>query len=308
MRLVHDEELEPRGLGLLRKRRVLDEVLERHDRVPVGLEGVEAFAVVLHDVLAPLAVEEHERLVELPVQLAEPLHRERRGGDDERPVGPVGAQEAREDEAGLDRLAEAHLVGEQPAHRVRRGGPFGDVELVREQRNTPAEEGAEARRLPDLREPEPVETVPERGRPIGLERGEPLDGIVGGRERPQQDRIHGAPVGETHSGRPDGVHDDLAILSFEARLLAGAERQGAQGLVVGRERQAGLGQRKEDDDAAPVHPFYTPRPEVGIEFVEELVVFAEGGHAAAIVTRLSGALDRGRESGRPGARVRPRAG
>ena len=212
--------------------------------MPVGLERVEAFAVVLRDVLPPLAVEEHERLVELPVQLAEPLDRERGGRDDERAVGPVGAQEAREDETGLDRLAEADLVGEQPAHRVRRGRPLGDVELVREERDAPAEERAEAGRLPDLGEPEPVEPVPERGRPIGLERREPLDGIVGRRERPQEDRVHRAPVGKTHSGRRRCVHDDLAVLAFEPRLLAGAERQRAQGLVVGRERQVGLGQQE----------------------------------------------------------------
>ena len=83
----------------------------------------------------------------------------------------------------------------------RRRGPLGDVELVREERDAPAEERAEAGCLPDLGEQEPVEPVPERGRPVGLQRREPLDGIVGGRERPEEHGIHRAPVGEAHAGR-----------------------------------------------------------------------------------------------------------
>ena len=281
VRLVHDEKLEPRRLRLRGEPGLRDEVLERDDRVPVRLEGVEALAVLLHDVLAPLAVEEDERLVELAVELAEPLDRERRGRDDERPVGPVRAQEAREDEAGLDRLAEAHFVGEQPADGIGRRGALGDVELVREERDAPAEERAQPGRLADLGEEEAVEPVPERGRAIRLQRGEALDGVVRRRERPEEQRVHGSPVGEAHAGRPDRGHQDLSLLALEPRLLAGAERQRAQRRVVGRERQARLGRREEDDDAPPVHLLDAPRPEVGVELVKELVVFAEGGHEAA---------------------------
>ena len=210
VRLVHDEKVEPGRLRLRGKPGGRDEVLERDDRVPVRLEGVEAFAVLLHDVLAPLAIEENERLVELAVELAEPLDRERRGRDDERPVGPVRAQEAREDEAGFNRLAEAYFVGEEPADGIGRRRALGDVELVRKKRDAPAEEGAEPGRLPDLGEQEAVEPIPERGRAIRLQRGEALEGVVRRREGPEEHRVHGSPVCEAHAGRPDRGHQDLS--------------------------------------------------------------------------------------------------
>ena len=90
----------------------------------VHVERVEVGAEVARHVGEPRVVEQHEDLVVLPPQLAQPLHRERLGSDHQAALGAPGADEAVQDQAGLDRLAEADLVGEQPAHRVGGGGPL----------------------------------------------------------------------------------------------------------------------------------------------------------------------------------------
>ncbi|MBK9088130.1 MAG: hypothetical protein IPL90_03430 [Holophagales bacterium] len=89
MRLVDDEQVEPRLHRLLCEAGLPDEVLERDDAAAVGVERVELRAVVLRDVGAALGVEQDEYLVELPPQLAEPLDGERRRDDDEDAVGPL---------------------------------------------------------------------------------------------------------------------------------------------------------------------------------------------------------------------------
>ncbi len=278
MRLVDDEEVESRRLRLLREAGLPREVLERDDGAPVRLERVESVAVLLRDVLAALAVEEDERLVELPVELAEPLDGERRGSHDEDAVGALRAQEAREDEARLDRLPEADFVREEPADRVARGRALGDVELVREDRDPPAEERPETARLADLREEEAVETVPEGRRPVGLEGAEPVDGIVRGSQGPQEGGRDDAPVRESGPAGGDLVDEDFQLLALEPRLLAGAHRHGTEGAVVRGEREARVRGGKVDDDPPPVDLLDAPRSEVGVELVEELVVVAEGRH------------------------------
>ena len=155
--LVDHEEVDA---GFRRPRRQLGprhERLEGDHGTAVDVEGVEVGTVVAGHVGEASLVEEDEDLVVLPPQLAQPLDGERLGGDDEAALGPAGADEAAQDEAGLDRLAEAHLVGQEPAHRVAGGGPLGGVELVGEEADAAAEEGAEAEGLAALGEVQGVE-------------------------------------------------------------------------------------------------------------------------------------------------------
>ena len=142
--LVHHEEVDAglrRAGGELRPR---DERLEGDHGAPVDVEGVEVGAVVPRHVGEPRLVEQHEDLVVLPPQLAEPLDGQRLGRDHQAPLRASRPDEAAQDEAGLDRLAEADLVGQEPAHGVGGGRALGRVELVGEEADAAAEEGAEA--------------------------------------------------------------------------------------------------------------------------------------------------------------------
>ncbi len=122
-----------------------DERFDRDHGARVHLERVEVGAEVARHVGEAGVVEQHEDLVVLPPQLAQPLHRERLGSDHEAALGASGPDEAAQHQAGLDRLAEADLVGEEPAHRVGRGRPLRRVELVREEPDPPAQERSRGR-------------------------------------------------------------------------------------------------------------------------------------------------------------------
>ena len=84
--------------------------------------------------------EDFGRKGELALQLLAPLLDEARWDEDQDPPRDATQAQLRQDEAGLDGLAEADLVGEQPAHRHAGGGALGDVQLVREQPHASAEE------------------------------------------------------------------------------------------------------------------------------------------------------------------------
>ncbi len=157
VRLVDDEEVDAGLDGAPRQLGARDERLERDHRARVGFEGVEAGAEVAHDIGEPRLVEQHEYLVVLAPQLAEPLDRERLGGDDQAALGAPRAHEAAQHQAGLDRLAEADLVGEQPAHGVAPRRALGRVKLVGEEPDPSAQERAEAVRLAERREVERVQ-------------------------------------------------------------------------------------------------------------------------------------------------------
>jgi hypothetical protein len=68
------------------------------------------------------------------------LHRQRLRRDDQAALDP-------HDQRGLDGLAQAHFIGEQPPHRQPRRRAFGDVQLMREQPDPPTQERSEAARL-----------------------------------------------------------------------------------------------------------------------------------------------------------------
>ena len=262
VRLVDDEEVEPRLHRLLREAGLRDEVLERDHAAAVGVERVELRAVVLRDVGAALAVEEDEDLVELPPELAEPLDGERRRDDDEDAVGPLGPDETREDEARLDRLAEAHLVGEEPADRLVGRRPLGDVELVGVDGEPPAEEGAEPLRLPHPLQEEAVEAVAERGGPVDVEAGEPFDGILRDLGGPEAVLLDPAAVRRRPGRRAPllrGEGHDLPGL-LDPGVAPRGELERLQAGVARAERQPLARPRKEDDDPARLAP---PRPARG---------------------------------------------
>ena len=75
--------------------------------------------------------EEREEGVELVEQLGQPLEGEVLGHDDEHALGEAELAQAGEDQARLDRLAEAHLVGEDEARHAVGEDAAGGADLVR---------------------------------------------------------------------------------------------------------------------------------------------------------------------------------
>ena len=99
----------------------------------------------------------------LVVHLLSPFQRERRRADDDDAPRPVAQQHLLDDEAGLDRLAEAHVVGDQQVDPRHREGPGDGFELV----------------LLD-REPGPERGLQRPG--VGAGDGAPADGVEEGAE------------------------------------------------------------------------------------------------------------------------------
>ena len=278
VRLVHDEEIEARAPGALGEVPLLRQLLERDDEVPMGFERIESGAVFLRHVLAPLPVEEDEGLVELPPELAQPLDRQARRRHHESPLGTPRPDEARQDETRLDGLSEPHLVREEPSDRIGGRRAFGHVKLVREDPDPPAEKRAEAPRLPDPFEKEAVQPVHERRHAVHVERGEALQRGARRLEGPDLRERNPPPVRK--DGHPLLKRREDRRLAAEAgrHPLARRENDGAERRIGRRERQKDPGLRKADDEKPAGDLLDAPRPEVGIEAVEERVPRPERPH------------------------------
>src|SRR6188768_3793274 len=107
------------------------------------VKRIEVATEVARDIGEPRSIEQRERLVILPPKLAEPLNRERVGGDDETALDFAGMHEPIEDEGGLDGLSKSHFVGEQPAHRFYCRRARRDIELMRKQADASSKERAQ---------------------------------------------------------------------------------------------------------------------------------------------------------------------
>ena len=85
-------------------------------------------------------VEDVEPQVETAQQFEKPLVHERFRHDDEHALRATGEQQPVEDQAGLDRLAEADFVGKEHAGNQAPGHLRGDAELVGQQIDASAEQ------------------------------------------------------------------------------------------------------------------------------------------------------------------------
>ncbi len=100
------------------------------------------------DRLRALLVEDREVEIEATAQLDEPLINQRLGQQHQHAPGAPGGDQTRDHGAGFDRLAQAHLVGQQHARRPPLAGNLGHPQLVRDQvdaRRQCAEAGVTAR-------------------------------------------------------------------------------------------------------------------------------------------------------------------
>ena len=175
LRLVDDEQVDAGRHRLRGQLRPLDQRLERDHRAAMDVERVEAGAEVARDVGQARRIEQREHLVILAPQLAQPLHRQRLGRDDQAALDLLRVQQPVHDQRGFDGLAQADFVGEQPPHRHPRGRAFGDVQLMREQPDAPAEERSEAARLTRREQVQDVESRQEVFGVVDVARGQPLE-------------------------------------------------------------------------------------------------------------------------------------
>ena len=157
VRFIHDEEIDTSCHRLPNQLGPPDQRLEGDHSAAMDVEGIEPGAEVARDISQTQRIKQREHVVILAPQLAQPLHGERLGRDDKTALDLLRVQEPVHDQCGLDRLTETDLVGKQPANRHARGRVLGDMQLVREEANPPAEERAEAARFTDREQMQDVE-------------------------------------------------------------------------------------------------------------------------------------------------------
>ena len=156
----------------------------------------------------PLGVIEGEWLVELGVQLPEPLAGEVRRGDDQHPLDHAAGAQLLQHQAGLDGLAQAHLVRQQVAVRRVLHHPMGYEHLMRLDLQAGVGQGGQLIVL--VRQAQPHRYQPDLEGAHTLQHAalQALQGI-GDRLQPQIGLEHGLgpAVGELHPVVADAVLD-----------------------------------------------------------------------------------------------------
>jgi hypothetical protein len=146
MRLVHHQQVPARVEQLPCALGIARQPAGGGDHALLVFEGVGAGRAHL-DRFAALFVEDGEAQVEAAQQLHEPLVHEAFRHQDQHPRGATRGQLLRDDEAGLDGLAEPDFIGKQQARRSARGGDPGHAQLVRDQVDARAQDAGTAVRL-----------------------------------------------------------------------------------------------------------------------------------------------------------------
>ena len=196
--LVDDKEVEEAGEPRVIRQNLVKHAL--HPRRPQPLEADDrprvdgervGFEAVTSSEFAELgSVEDLEAEPELRVHLLLPLEREGRRADDDNAPRAVAEQHLLDHKAGLDRLAEAHVIGDEEVHSRHRERPRHGFELVLLDHDAAAE-----RRLEGL----------------GVRAGDraPADGV---QERAEGLRV--VPAGLGYLGKLSGGDDLAAGLHF----------------------------------------------------------------------------------------------
>ena len=161
--------------------------------------------------------EQAEEGVELVEELRHPLEGEVLGHDHQHALGEAQLAQAGEDEAGLDGLAETHLVGEDEARGAVGEDAAGGAHLVREDVDAGGEERAQAVGAAQGLEPGHPGAQREGRGGAGVAGGEPVEEAAGG-------AIERGVVGDEHE-RPVTAGDDR-------HPLAAGEAHGEPASVV----------------------------------------------------------------------------
>ena len=271
MRLVDDQQIDPRLDRLPGQFGPINQRLQPQHHAPVRVERVEARTVVLLHVDEPFLVEQHEHLVVLAPEFAEPLDRQRLGCDHQRPVGPSRAKQVIQNQAGLDRFSQADLISEQPAHQRRARRRLGRVELVREQTDAAAEKRTQAVGLANRREVQRVEPERKPLEAVDLAVRHFVEQRDTGMHRPEVFLGDLATVGQTHTarrGQRDDRHRFVAGLQRDAR----ADRQRQRDQRVGGLGQAqGVACRELNHQRAALGQAHHPGSQLGVEAMHDAV-------------------------------------
>ncbi len=102
-------------------------------------------------------------------------------------------------------LPEAHLVGEQPAHRVAGAGALRDVELVREEPDASAEKRAQAVGFAQVEQVQDIEAGDEIVDLVEIAEGEALEQRAFELQRPQRVRRPRCARWRAAASRPGGA-------------------------------------------------------------------------------------------------------
>ena len=264
--LVHDEQIDAARDRLLGQLRALDQHLERDHRAAMHVERVEVGTEVARDVGQARRIEQREHLVVLAPQLAQPLDGQRLGRDHQAALDLPGVHEPIQDQRGLDGLAEADFVGEQPAHRIAGARALRDVELVRKQPDASAEERAQAVGFAKSQEVQDVQAGHEVLDVVEIAQGEALEERAFELQRPQRVGRRRAPVRQPQRPVRESRRD--------RRFLAGrgdadrpprAQIDRDQRVRVGRQPQRRPRARELDDQRAASRPVTRPIPSSGLK-------------------------------------------
>ncbi|MEP7006547.1 MAG: hypothetical protein ABI810_11220 [Sphingomonas bacterium] len=87
-----------------------------NDEARAGVPGVHSEPALAPQVRNPLPVDDVEREAELGFEFVLPLDGHRRWGRDDDEIDPLSQQQFSRDEAGLDGLAQAHVVSDKKVH------------------------------------------------------------------------------------------------------------------------------------------------------------------------------------------------
>jgi hypothetical protein len=143
MRFIHHEDIPLPGGDLRGAAGICAEKIDAREDQLIVEEGVRTGFARL-DGGAAFFIEDVQPDVETAEHFDEPLMHERFRHQHEDAFRPAGEQQAVENQAGFDGLAEAHFVGEQDPGRVSRADGLGDVELMRNQIDAAPDEAAHA--------------------------------------------------------------------------------------------------------------------------------------------------------------------
>jgi len=201
MGLVHDHQVERHRGGLGGEVGVLGEPLLGHDREAALRERL-AWATEFGDALRG---EQGEERVELVEQLRQPLKGKVLRNDHQHAFGKPQLAHAGEDQACLDRLAEAHLVREDEPRDSVREDATRCPDLVRQHVDAGGKQRAETVGSSQRFEPRHPSPKGERARGAGVAGREPVEKTAG---RPIERRVVGDGDERGVAARDDG--DSLA--------------------------------------------------------------------------------------------------
>ncbi len=263
VRLVDDDDV-PLGIDDLRGAlRVVGEPADVGDQALLVLERI-ARGIADLDRFAAFLVEQREREIETAQQFDEPLAGQAGRCQYQHARDAAGGEQAREDQAGLDGLAEADFVGEQRAWRTALRNDVGNAQLMGDQVDARAGEavGRRAHRVRAARQRLDAEVEA-----IGRIDTRRKQAFVGARDRLRivefgfRQRVLAVVIAEQALCFADALDDEIVLLSGNplADAELGACERGGMHRVMAQDAGGG----EQHLDVAPFDANDSTQPQLG---------------------------------------------